>query len=75
MMYSYNNYLCNSSVTDSIISSERAFLVAGLERVIVSTPSSLVTFVKDAMLLLCGNVLLPFIIHLLPADWTNTNST
>ena len=56
MMYSYNNYLCNSSVTDSIISSERAFLVAGLERVIVSTPSSLVTLVKDAMLLLRGNV-------------------
>ena len=45
-------YLVNSSVTESIMSSDKAFLVAGLARVIVSTPSSLVTLVKDAMPLL-----------------------
>ena len=42
-------YLVNSSVTESIMSSDKAFLVAGLARVIVSTPSSLVTLVKDAI--------------------------
>ena len=42
----------NSSVTDSIISSERAFLVAGLARVMVCTPSSFLTLVKEAILLL-----------------------
>ena len=45
----FDRYLVNSSVTESIMSSDKAFLVAGLARVIVSTPSSLVTLVKDAI--------------------------
>ena len=48
-------YLVNSSVTESIMSSDKAFLVAGLARVIVSTPSSLVTLVKDAIPLLIND--------------------